>query len=173
MFATFENRGPHELAGEPAFRQGYALRRLGDDRSITLALWSDRRDPMAYTVEYDRPGPAADQPAAVAMLAWFDGPQSPARVAAARFANEHRVVPALAAQPGLVRVLAFWRERDAAACALNLAVDLTALRDAGTAVNSTVLLPGEDPALLTGPDRVDIHHVDVSRQIHGRSRIEC
>ena len=53
MFATLENRGPHELAGEPAFLQGYALRRLGDDRTTTLALWSDSSDPMAYTVEYD------------------------------------------------------------------------------------------------------------------------
>jgi len=36
---------------------------------------------------------------------------------------------------------------------------MAVLEDVGTAVNSTALLPGEDPALLTGPDRVDIHRV--------------
>ncbi|HLL67694.1 MAG TPA: hypothetical protein VK453_18555 [Micromonosporaceae bacterium] len=71
---------------------------------------------------------------------------------------EHRSADELATEPGLVRSLVLWRERDTASCAVTLAVDLSALDAAGAAVNATELLPGEDPALLTGPDRVDIHH---------------
>ena len=169
MFVTFENRDPRELAGQPAFLRGYALRRLGDDRTTTVALWSASSDPMAYRAEHDQLGTASDQPPGAAMVAWFDGPQSAARVTAARFANEHRIVPALARQPGVVRMIALWRERDAAAGAVILATDLAALREAGTAINATELLPGEDPALLTGPDRVDIHDV-VSVATEGISR---
>jgi hypothetical protein len=40
-----------------------------------------------------------------------------------------------------------------------LATSLEALEAGGVAVNSTALLPDEDPALLTGPDRFVVHRV--------------
>jgi hypothetical protein len=158
MYATFDTRSPDELAAEPAFVEAYAMIRLGDNRATTLALWTTTTDPGAYAVLADQPGPAADGPAAAATVVWFDGPMSPARHAAAEFGYRERIAPALAAVPGHVRTLTLWRERDAASCAVNLAVDLPALEACGAAINATELLPGEDPALLTGPDRVDIHH---------------
>ncbi len=159
MYATFDTRGPAELTATPALVEAYPLRRLGDDRATTLALWTETTDPAAYAVEEDLPGTAAGRRPAAAAAAWFDGPLSPARVAAARFGFRERIGPALAGVPGLVRILVLWRDRDAASCAINLAVDLPTLEAAAVAVNSTTLLPGEDPALLTGPDRVDIHHI--------------
>jgi hypothetical protein len=159
MFATFETRGPDELAGRPALVEAYALLRVGDGRASTLALWTATADPQAYRVEAAQPGPAADRPATAAAAVWFDGPMSPALIAAARFGFRERIAPALAGVPGFVRILVLFRDRDASSCAVNLAADLPALDAAGAAVNSTALLPGEDPALLAGPDRVETHHV--------------
>jgi hypothetical protein len=42
---------------------------------------------------------------------------------------------------------------------VNLCTSFDALAATEKAVSSTTLLPGEDPALLTGPDRVDMHRV--------------
>ena len=158
MFATFETRSPDDLAAEPSFVEGYTLVRLGDNRATTFALWSTTADPMAYLVEDSRRGTAAEEAPGAASVIWFDGPMSPARVAAARFAFRERIGPVLAGLPGLVRMLVLWRERDAASCAVTFAVDLSTLESAAAAVNSTGLLAEEDPALLTGPDRVEIHH---------------
>src|SRR5258706_15030646 len=85
MYATFDTRSPDELATEPALVEAHALRRLGDNRATTLAFWTATADPMAYEVQVDEAGAAADQPAAAASVVWFDGPMSPVRVAAARF----------------------------------------------------------------------------------------
>jgi hypothetical protein len=159
MFATFETRNPDELAGQPALAETYALARIGDGRASTLALWTATADPGAYVIEAEQLGPAADLPATAAAAVWFDGPMGPALIAAARFGFRERIAPALAGVPGFVRVLALFRDRDASSCAISLAVDLPALDAVGVAVNSTALLPGEDPALLPGPDRVETHHV--------------
>jgi hypothetical protein len=163
MYATFE----HQNADELALVEAYPLLRLGDNRPVTIALWTTTTDPMAYEVEVDTPGAAAGQAAGAAAVLWFDGPISPARLAAGRFGYRERILPALAGVPGLVRTLALWRARDAASCVVNLAVDLVALEAAGAAVSATALLSGEDPALLTGPDRVDIHH---TQPLEGASR---
>ena len=157
MYATFETRSPDELTTEPAFVEAYALRRLGDNRATTLVLWTATTDPAAYEIEADLPG-TADQTAAAASVVWFDGPMSQARLAAARFGFRERVAPALAGVRGHVRTLVLWRASDTASCAVNLAVDLPALEAGGAAVSSTDLLPGQDPALITGPARVDINH---------------
>jgi hypothetical protein len=165
MFATFESSIPEG----PALAETYTLLRLGDGRSTTLALWTATSDPMAYEVEADQAGGAGDRPPAVALALWFDGPMSPARIAAARFGYRERIAPLLGTLPGLVRSLVLRRDRDSASCVVSLAVDLPALDAGGAAVNSTPLLPGEDPALLTGPDRVEAHHVTA----HVTSRLEA
>jgi hypothetical protein len=159
MFATFETSTPR---GD-ALVQTYTLLRLGDGRTTTLALWTATTDPMAYEVEADQTGGAGDQPPTAALTLWFDGPMSPARIAAARFGYRERIAPRLATLPGHVRTLVLLRDRDAASCVVGLAVDLPALESGGAAVNATPLLPGEDPALLTGPDRVETHHVVSAR----------
>jgi hypothetical protein len=155
MFATFETSTP----GGAALAETYTMLRLGDGRATTLALWTATTDPMAYEVEADQTGGDGDRPPATALTLWFDGPMSPARIAAARFGYRERIAPLLDTLPGLVRSLVLRRDRDGASCVVSLAVDLPALESGGAAVNSSPLLPGEDPALLTGPDRVEAHHV--------------
>jgi hypothetical protein len=107
-----------------------------------------------YQVDADEPGPAADEEPAVAFLGEFDGPLSPARVDAARFAGTQRLAPVLRTVPGLVRMLVLWHPTERRMAVLHLATSIAALEAVSEAALSTKLLPGEDPALLPGPDRV-------------------
>lgn len=160
MKATFDTRPLDQSSRQPGFIRGYRLLRVGDGDHRTLAFWSaappgeDHHD-----VASDLAGPAADRPGAVVAVGYFDGPMSPARVAAGRFGFEARITPALAAVPGLVRSVVLWQPVTAAMCIVTVTVDLPALDDVGRAVNGTALLPGEDPALLTGFDRHEVHHL--------------
>jgi hypothetical protein len=80
-------------------------------------------------------------------------------VAAARFAGTERIAPALREVPGLVRSLVMWHPTDRAMRVVHLTTSADALNDVAAAVTSTTLLAGEDPTLLTGPDRVTIQRV--------------
>jgi len=49
--------------------------------------------------------------------------------------------------------------RASVAFVITLATSVEALDATARTVMSTELMPGEDPALLSGPDRIEIHHV--------------
>lgn len=87
----------------------------------------------------------------------FDGPRSDAVVQAARYAGQERIAPLITAHPDLRdRLLGGLRAvgPDGAECVVVLARDEAALDRLGEVVMTSELLPGEDPALLAGPDRV-------------------
>ncbi|GLY47384.1 hypothetical protein [Lentzea sp. NBRC 102530] len=93
-----------------------------------------------------------------AQLVYFDGPRSTELLAAADFAATHRIEPAVASVAGSIRTYVL-RRPDGSEVVLTLAEteqDLLAGRDA---IMGTSLLPGEDPDLLPGPDRVEIYPV--------------
>jgi hypothetical protein len=162
------------VSGHPGFA-GMAL--LADDGGGggLVSLWSTREDaelatersaairgprPFAltrdeiYEVDADEPGSAAGDEPAAALLGEFDGPLSPARVDAARFAGTRRLAPVLRTVPGLVRMLVLWHPTERRMAVLHLATSAAALDAVSEAVMSTKLLSGEDPALLPGPDRI-------------------
>ncbi|MFC5753971.1 hypothetical protein [Actinomadura rugatobispora] len=122
-------------------------------RPVTLE--SDR----IYQVQGEYEGPDAGSPAAAAVILFFDGPYDEEWLESARFAHRERIAPALLASPGFIRGVALWDPQDRVCAVVNLAVSLEALARAERAVNSTELLPGENPALLTGPDRAVVHRV--------------
>ncbi|GAA0926322.1 hypothetical protein [Virgisporangium aurantiacum] len=162
------------VSGHPG-SAGLALL-AGDDGSGTLlSLWLTREDAelasersaairgtrpfeltrdAIYEVDADEPGSAAGEEPAVAFLGEFDGPLGPARVEAARFAGTQRVAPVLRTVSGLVRILVLWHPTERRMAVLHLATSMAALEAVGEAVMSTKLLPGEDPELLPGPDRI-------------------
>jgi heme-degrading monooxygenase HmoA len=164
------------IENQPGFAGLYMLEQIGTGWGTMLTLWQTREDAVlasknseearhsddVYEVEDDWSGMAAGEPAQVANAVYFDGPLSPARVAAARRGLQERIRPALAQVPGLVRGVFLWHPDEAKAVTISLAVSVEALEAAGRAVNSTELLPGEDPALLTGPDRIETHRVVAS-----------
>ena len=134
----------------------YLMTEIGSGRHVVLSLHDDGGD---YTVQDDWSGPAgAEEPAAVSLV-HFDGPMSEARKAAATRGFEERIKPALRQVPGHIGTMLLSGPGDSAVV-VGLAISLEALEAAGVAVNSTDLLPDEDPALLTGPDRFSVHRVD-------------
>ena len=93
-----------------------------------------------------------------AQLIYFDHPRGPEQLAAEDFAAEHRIKPAARAVPGNLRTYSLRRD-DGSAIIVAFAETEQALVDTQKAIMSSTLLPGEDPALLPGPDRVEIYPV--------------
>ncbi|MFF0541378.1 hypothetical protein ACWEVD_12960 [Nocardia thailandica] len=93
-----------------------------------------------------------------AHLLHFDRPRSAEELAAGDFAVEHRIRPLLAGVPGLLEYIELRRD-DGTGVVIGLAESESALSAARDAVMGSALLPGEDPALLPGPDRVEIYPV--------------
>lgn len=186
--------GPHETGwvddvltalrrfGEPS--GALVSRALTIESGYAVALWSDPSDAArvvaagelpgprasgvrvgagrAYRVGRRRTGPAAGPPRYVQVVA-FDGPRSAEWVAAQERADEERIWPAVRDVPGGIGALTC-RAEDGGSLTLVLAESVEALEEAMVRILSTDLLPGEDPALLTGPDCVEIQrllHADV------------
>ena len=104
-----------------------------------------------------------------AQLTHFDGPRTPEQLAAADFGGRERIMPALAKLGEPIRLYQLRRD-DGAEIILLIAESREVLLECQQAVIGTSLLPGEDPALLTGPDRIelfpviDVHDVSASSQ---------
>lgn len=103
-------------------------------------------------------GPAAGQAPGYARLVYFDGPRAPEQAAAEDAAGQHRLWPAVHAVSGLIRISVL-RRRDLGSLIVVLATSVEALEATTEAIMATELLPEEDPALLPGPDRVELHQV--------------
>ena len=93
-----------------------------------------------------------------AQLTYFDGPRTPEKVAASDFGGRERIQPAVSKLGHHFRVYVLRRD-DGSEIVVSIAESKDALLAAQKAIMSTELLPGEDPALLTGPDRIDLYPV--------------
>lgn len=179
------------ISGHPGFAGLYLLEQLGTGWPAMVTLWRTREDAVlaaerseaargprpvtlhsddVYEVEEDWPGLAAGERPEAATVVYFDGPLSPARVVAARRGGRERILPAIRDLPGRVRTLVLWDPDEAKSAVVTLATSMSELEAIGQAVQATDLLPGEDPALLTGPDRVEICRVVASRSPSSASK---
>jgi hypothetical protein len=93
-----------------------------------------------------------------AQLTYFDGPRTPEQLAAADFAGRERILPALSSLSQAIRIYRL-RRHDGSEVVVAIASSEQVLRDARKAIMATELLPGEHPALLPGPDRVESYPV--------------
>jgi hypothetical protein len=185
MYAYLDHspRGGDHSASHPAAGPGPANRpgllgsadfsQLAGSAEVRLTLWDTAASATAflaeraamtalpgeiYEVTENRAGPAAAQPPACARLMYFDGPRAPEQVAAGDLAGQQRIWPAIRGLDGLVGIYLL-RGPDLGSVVITLATSVPALDVIARTVMSTELLPGEDPALLPGPDRIEIHHV--------------
>ncbi|HSK26401.1 MAG TPA: hypothetical protein VK894_05770 [Jiangellales bacterium] len=165
------------VSGHPGFVEAWVTRQLGGSGGVLVTVWGSRQDAelasertaaarggprpfrlaqdTVYEVVHSEAGPAAGDEPAVCQLTWFDGPRSEAQAAADERAGTERIWPAVRDTPGLVRSMAL-RAPDRALLHLGLATGTDALDAVQRRVMATELLPGEDPALLGGPDRIDV-----------------
>ena len=93
-----------------------------------------------------------------AQLTYFDGPRSPEQLAAADFADRERILPAVSGLGQPIRAYRLRRD-DGSQVVIAIAGSEQVLLDAQKAIMATELLPGEDPALLPGPDRIELYPV--------------
>ena len=159
--------------GQPGLLGAITFRQFAGPAGVSLTLWDTEADAAAFAGQYAElaalpgeiyqvvdaaAGPAAAQVPAYARLMYFDGPRTPEQAAAEDRAGRQRIWPAIRHLSGLVGVYVL-RGRDLGSVVITLAMSAETLDAAARAVMSTELLPGEDPALLPGPDRSEIHHV--------------
>ena len=104
-----------------------------------------------------------------AQLTSFDGPRSPEPVAADDFAARERIVPAISELDHSYRVYVLRRD-DGAQVVVSIADTEQALLDTQKAIMTTDLLPGEDPALLPGPDRIELYPVVAAHDVNPASK---
>ncbi len=97
-----------------------------------------------------------------AQVIHFEGPRTSELIAAAERATRERVEPALKSRPELwddLVALYELRQPDGAEVSIVIVKSEGTLQAAQDVIMSTTLLPGEDPALLPGPDRVERYEV--------------
>jgi hypothetical protein len=130
--------------------------------STTIAFWPDEASAPAGERVYrlvDRvDGPAAGRAPLFAEVGWINSAGSPAVAAAADRGGRERIDPAIRDVEGLVGVLVF-RSADHRIVVVGMSTDLETRDEVVDRINSTELLPGEDPALLPGPDRIELGRV--------------
>ena len=174
MHATL-TRDPGEDLGEYGDAGGGAVvlvRRLAASpgRAATcLRVWGAEEDarraaggePVWEVLDHHRGRCAGEEPTAV-QATWFDGPRSAEQVAADARAGRERIWPAVADADGLVDVLVLGGA-DGASVVLTSVTAAEHLEEHVRRIMSTELLPGEDPALLGGPDRVEVLRVVPAR----------
>lgn len=174
------------VAVHPGFCEAWSMRQLGGPGGVFVSVWATREDaelapertaarrgsprPFAlvhdgvYEVRQGGDGPAYDEEPTVAQLTWFDGPRSEAQAAADERAGSQRLWPAVRETPGLVRSLALVAD-DRSYVHVGLATEAEVLDEVQRRVMATELLPGEDPALLGSPDRIDVCTVLTGRRV--------
>jgi len=107
-----------------------------------------------------------------AQLTYFDGPRTPEQIAASDFARRERIVPAVSKLSHSFRAYLL-RQQDGSEIVVTIAESEQALLDMQNAIIGTELLPGEDAALLPGPDRIELYPVidthDVNPSSESRS----
>jgi hypothetical protein len=160
-------------AGQPGLLGRVTFRQLAGPAAVCLTLWDSEASATrfpgprpelaavpgeAYEVSDTEEGLAAGQAPACARLLYFDGPRAPEQAAAADLAGRQRIWPAIRGLTGLVGVYVLVG-RDLGSVVVTLATSVDTLDAAERAVMATGLAPGEDPALLPGPDRIEIHRV--------------
>jgi hypothetical protein len=188
MYAHLERatgrRGPAEdgpaplLAGQPGLLGSVTFRQLAGSAGVCLTLWETEAGATTYLGQRARlaalpgevyevaaaeDGPASAQVPAWARLMYFDGPRAPEQAAAADRAGRERIWPAISGLHGLVGAYVL-HGHDLAAVIITLTTSTQTLDAAERAAMSTELLPGEDPAPLPGPDRIEIYHVTHSQR---------
>jgi hypothetical protein len=161
------------IAGQPGLLGCASLQQLAGPAAARLTLWDAESEVTGFMAararfgtpagaiykvgEYEQ-GPAAADVATHARLLHFDGPRTPEQVAAADFGGRARIWPAIRDLSGLVSVYLL-RGHDLGWIVVTFTTSLHTLEAAQRAVMAAQLLPGEDRALLPGPDRIEIYTV--------------
>jgi hypothetical protein len=155
MYATLEKAGPDGGAAEQ-----YRLSQIGGPANLLLRLWADEPADGGYLVDDDKALAEAGSAPRFASVLTFAAPVSDAVKQAGDRAGRERIGPAMASHPGGVRMLSLWDPRDRRQVVVVLTTSMESLEEGGRRIGELPLLPGEDVALLPGPDHVELFRVE-------------
>lgn len=156
-----------ELQERPGLVAAYVMRPMDQQQPVLATVWEavERADLSPVTVGGQDFADASfegadgvdgvDDRAAYASIVYFDGPRPQAEADAIERANRERIAPAVREIPGNLGAFV-GRNAEGSFVVLALTTSLQAIEDSQRAIMSTDLLPGEDPAHLTGPTRVQL-----------------
>jgi hypothetical protein len=131
-------------------------RPLAPGDGIMLVGWPDGGSGRYHVIETSAGRSAG--PAKYMNVVEFFGPRTEEWVTAEQRASTGRLRPATLGIDGIVSVMRL-RAADNAYLVVILAESMDAFDAAVQAIMSTELLPGEDPALLGGPDRISFYRL--------------
>ncbi|MGH8862301.1 MAG: hypothetical protein ACRDVG_13915 [Jatrophihabitantaceae bacterium] len=97
-----------------------------------------------------------------AQVAQYHGPRSKELVAAGMHAGRDRILPAIEADPQMQQEmvsLLVLVAADGGELVIPVTRTMAGIQRATEVIRNTALLPDEDPALLSEPDRIDIYEV--------------
>jgi len=158
MYATVH---PAPLA-EASAAGAIEVAHLDGAGSTAIAFWPDRAAAPAGERVYelvDRlDGPASGRAPLFAQVTWINSAGDPSVADAADRAGRERLSPVIRDVDGLVGVLVF-RSADHRLLVVGLATGMETYPEVAERIMGTELLPGEDPALLPGPDRLELGRV--------------
>ncbi len=150
------------LAGAPDPAGAVVVDHRDGDGGTVVALWPDETQALESAGVYElvdrMDGAAAGRTPLVAQLTWIYGAGDREVARAAERGGRERIHPAIRDVDGLVGVLVL-RSADDRIVVVGLATGLETLTEVQDRIAGTSLLPGEDPALLPGPDRMEIGRV--------------
>jgi hypothetical protein len=161
MYATIHSFHQHPDAGglAPEGALGsIVLAHVDDEDGTAVAFWPDRvADGRLYRVDVMH-GRASGRRPLFAQVTWMNGDGAPERADAAERGGRDRIWPAVREFEGIVDVFAL-RSEDHRVVVVALTTDTETHDRIHEAIVATELLPGEDPALLPGPDRITVARV--------------
>lgn len=157
MYATMVRAGAQAPDGAT---EEFGLRQLGGPRDLVLRLHDgDGRGPDDFEIEAEMPFAEPGTQAKVASVVTFSGPLSEAVKAASDRAGRERIGPAMQSRSEAVRVLRLWQPERRSQVIVVFAADQAVLEEGSRQIATMALLPDEDPALLPGPDHVEMFEV--------------
>lgn len=172
VHAELPAHGLAALSRRAGFREGWILRRLARAGDLAVTLWDTRADAEltlgltdltlahdeVYQVRQADDAISGDREPGFASVMWLDGPRSEVQAIADERAGRERAWPAIREVPGLIRLIALYGA-DRSLVVLALTTDADTIDTIDATIRATPLLPGEDPAMLNDPDRVDVYSV--------------
>ncbi|MGI8723751.1 MAG: hypothetical protein ACR2JG_16205 [Geodermatophilaceae bacterium] len=153
-----------ELDQQPGLVSAYVMRPMDQQQPILVTVWeaADHAERSSVTAGGQdfasgsfHGSDTVDEGAAYGQIIYFDGSRSQSEADAIDRANRDRIAPAVRGIPGNLGAFA-GRNPDGSSVVIALTTSLQAVEDSQRAIMSTALLPGEDPAQLSGPDRMQL-----------------
>ncbi|MDQ4038781.1 MAG: hypothetical protein M3313_10655 [Actinomycetota bacterium] len=152
-----------QIEQQPGLIAAYVMRPMDQLQPIQVTVWEAAEHAGLSSVAGGRDfsnaefvgGDSVDESPAYGQIVYFDGPRPQSEADAIDRANRDRIAPAVRNIAGNLGAFV-GRNPDGSSVVVALTSSLQAVEDSQRAIMSTELLPGEDPAALTGPDRMQL-----------------